>query len=137
MNILFVVAFEDNDQRISDRRYYIPNVEIKDYNVMIDEKNFFDQTVKNDKVIYENSKKIGNGKGDDYTTGCLFDYTCFKKYHKMIAIDLSKKQALDADPKGNQQINFAANLDRAEDRAVLSLSSNMIGDNETNKLIQR
>ena len=50
---------------------------------------------------------------DDYTTGCLLDYTYFKKYYKMIAVDLSKQQALDADPKAIQRINFTANLDRA------------------------
>ena len=48
---------------------------------------------------------------NDYTTGCLLDYTYFKKYYKMIAIDLNK-QVLDADPKAIQQINFTANLDR-------------------------
>ena len=47
------------------------------------------------------------------TTGFLLDYTYFKKYYKMIAIDLSKQQALDADPRAIQQINFTANLDRA------------------------
>ena len=114
MNRLFVVAFENYDQIISNKRYYIPNVEIKDYNVMIDGKNFFDQPVKNDKVTYENIRKITIGQGDDYTTGCLLDYTYFKKYYKMIAVDLSKQQALDADPKAIQQINFTANLDRAE-----------------------
>ena len=80
---------------------------------MIDGKNFFDQPVKNDKVTYENIRKITIGQGDDYTTGCLLDYTYFKKYYKMIAIDLSKQQALDADPRAIQQINFTANLDRA------------------------
>ena len=114
VNRLFVLAFEDDAQRISRKRYYIPNVEIKDYNVMIDGKNFFDQPVKNDKVTYENIRKITIGQGDDYTTGCLLDYTYFKKYYKMIAIDLSKQQALDVDPKTIQQINFTANLDRAE-----------------------
>ena len=79
---------------------------------MIDGKNFFDQPVKNDKVTYENIRKIATGQGDDYTTGCLLDYTYFKKYCKMIAIDLSKQQVLDADPKSIQQINFTANLDR-------------------------
>ena len=113
INRLFVLAFENDDQRISNKRYYIPNVEIKDYNVMIDGKNFFDQPVKNDKVTYENIRKITIGQGDDYTTGCLLDYTYFKKYYKMIAVDLSKQQALDADPKATQQINFTANLDRA------------------------
>ena len=79
---------------------------------MIDGKNFFDQPVKNDKVTYENIRKITIGQGDDYTTGCLLDYTYFKKYYKMIAIDLSKQQVLDADPKAIQQINFTAKLDR-------------------------
>ena len=58
---------------------------------MIDRKNFFDQPVRNDKVTYENIRIIAIGQGDDYTTGFLLDYTYFKKYLKMIAIDLSKK----------------------------------------------
>ena len=66
---------------------------------MIDGKNFFDQRIKNDEVTYDNIRKIVTGQGDDYTTGCLLDYTYFKKYYKMTAIDLSKQQALDADPK--------------------------------------
>ena len=114
VNRLFVLAFENDAQRTSNKRYYIPNVEIKDYNVMIDGKNFFDQPVKNDKVTYENIRKIATGQGDDYTTGCLLDYIYFKNYYKMIAVDLSKQQALDADSKSIQQINFTANLDRAE-----------------------
>ena len=80
---------------------------------MIDEKNFFDQPVKNDKVTYENIRKIATGQGDDYTTGCLLDYIYFKNYYKMIAVDLSKQQALDADLKAIQQTNFTANLDTA------------------------
>ena len=60
-----------------------------------------DQPVKNDKVPYENIKKIAPGQGDDYTTGCLLDYIYFKKYYKMIAVDLSK-QALDVDTKAIQ-----------------------------------
>ena len=79
---------------------------------MIDGKNFFDQPVKNDKVTYQNIRKITTGQRDGYTTGCLLGYTYFKKYYKMIAVDLSKQQALDDDPKAIQQINFAANLDR-------------------------
>ena len=80
---------------------------------MIDGKNFFDQQVKNDKVTSENIRNITTGQDDDYTTGCLLDYTYFKKYYKMIAVHLSKQQALDADPKATQQINFTANLDIA------------------------
>ena len=74
---------------------------------------FFDQPVKNNEVTYEDIGKNATGQGDDYTTGCLLDYIYFKNYYKMIAVDLSKQQALDADPKAIQQINFTANLDRA------------------------
>ena len=112
VNRLSVLAFEDDAQRTSNKRYYIPNVEIKDYNVMIDGKNFFDQPVKNDKVTYENIRKIATGQGDDYTTGCLLDYIYFKNYYKMIVVDSSKQQALDADLKAIQQINLAANLEQ-------------------------
>ena len=80
---------------------------------MIDGKNFLDQPIKDNKVTYENIRKITTGQGDDYTTGCLLDYIYLKKYYRMIAIDLSKQQALDVDPKAIQQINFTANLDRA------------------------
>ena len=59
---------------------------------------------------YDSIRKIATGQGDDYKTGCLLDYNYFKNYCKMIAIDLSKQQALDADPKAIQQINFTGNL---------------------------
>ena len=54
---------------------------------------------RNDKVTYKNIRKIATGQGDDYTTGCLLDYIYFKNHYKMIAVCLSKQQALDADPK--------------------------------------
>ena len=109
----FALAFEDDAQRTSNKRYYIPNIEIKDYNVMIDGETFFDQPINNMIKTYENIRKITIGQGEDYTTCSLLDYTYFQKYYKMIAIDLIKQQALDADPKAIQQINFTANLDRA------------------------
>ena len=73
---------------------------------MIDRKNFFDPPAKSDKVTYEIIK--GDGQGDDHTTRCLLDYIYFNKYYEMTAVDLSKQQALDADPKAIQQINFTA-----------------------------
>ena len=81
---------------------------------MIDGRNFFDQPINNDFKTYEKIRKIATGQGDDYTTGCVLDYSCFKDHYKMIEIDLSKQQALDADPRAIQQINFMANLERAE-----------------------
>ena len=79
---------------------------------MIDGKSFSDQPVKYNKVTYENIRKIATGQRDDYTTGSLLDFIFFKKYYKMIVVDLSKQQELDVDPKAIQQINFTANLGR-------------------------
>ena len=62
--------------------------------------------------MIEKIRKITTGQGDYYTSGCLLDYIYFKNYYKTIAVDLSKQQALDADPKTIQQINFTENLDR-------------------------
>ena len=117
-NRLFVLAFENDNHRTIHDRYYLPNVEIKYYNVMINGENFFDQPIKNNKISYENIRKIDIGQGDDYTTGCLLDYSYFADTYKMIAVDLSKQQALDADPRAIQQINFTANLDRAGNTRV-------------------
>ena len=82
---------------------------------MINGQNFFDRPIKDTKVTYENIREVATGKGDDYTTGCLLDYTYFRDNYKMIAVDLSRQKALDADPRAIQQINFNANLDRAGD----------------------
>ena len=85
---------------------------------MMDGKNFFDQPVKNNEVTYENIRKIATGQGGNYTTSCLLDYIYFKNYYKMTAVDLSKQQALDADTKAIQQINFTANFDRDGDEGA-------------------
>ena len=74
VNRLFVLAFENDYDRTSYNEYYLPTIEIKDYNIMINGENFFDQPTKNNKVTYENITKIAIGQGDDYTTGCLLDY---------------------------------------------------------------
>ena len=79
---------------------------------MIDGKNFFNQPINNNFKTCENITKIVTGQRDDYTTRCLLDYIYFKNYYKMIAVDLSKQQALDSDPKAIKQINFTENLNR-------------------------
>ena len=79
---------------------------------MINGENIFDQLIKNNKVTYENITKIATGQGDDYTTGSLLDYPYFKDSYKITAVDLSKQQELDADPRAIQQINFTENLDK-------------------------
>ena len=78
---------------------------------MINGESFFDQPIKNNKIAYENIRKIATGKRDDYATGCLLDYQYLKDIYKMIPVDLSKQQALDADPRAIQQINFTVKLD--------------------------
>ena len=87
---------------------------------MIEERNFFDQPIKNDLKMYDNIRKITTSQVNDYTTGCLLDYPYLKKKNqKLISTDLSKQQKLDAptldDPKAMQQINITGNLDTAED----------------------
>ena len=85
---------------------------------MIKGENFFHHPIKNNKITYDNIRKIATGQGDDYTTGCLLDYPYFANTYKMIAVDLSKQPALDADPRAIQQINFTGNLDRAGNTRV-------------------
>ena len=89
VNRLFVLAFSNDDYRTSHERYYLPNVEIKDCNIMINGEKFLDQPIRNNKVTYENIRKIATGQGDDYTTGCLLDYSYFADTYKIIPVDLS------------------------------------------------
>ena len=106
VNRLFVLSFPRNnntDSRYSFSNYYVPKVEINDFNVLIDGKSFFDLPVKNEEEAYE--KTIDN---NDYTTGNLLDYAYYKKHYKSIGIDLSKQTKL----KDPQQINFIGKLSR-------------------------
>ena len=114
-------SFENENGRTSHSEYYLRKVEIKGYNIKIFVKNIFDEPMNNDIKTYENIRKIAIGQGDDYTTGCLLDYPYFKENFKIIAIDLNKQQALDVDSRTIQQINFAANLDRAGNTTIFSL----------------
>ena len=79
---------------------------------MIDEQDFFDQPVKNYQIPFDSIRKIAIGQGNDYITDCLLDYPYFKEIYRFIAIDLIKQQALHADPKAMEQINFTGNLAR-------------------------
>ena len=110
MNRLFVLAFNAIDDRIGHSRYHLPTEKVEDYNAMIDGRDFFDQPIKNNIKTYDNIGKITTGQRDYYTTGCLLDYNYFNQPYKIIAIDLSKQQALDVDLKAIQKVNFAGNL---------------------------
>ena len=85
---------------------------------MIDGRNFFDQQINSMNKTYKNIRKIATGKGDCYTTGCLLDYPYFKENYKMIAVDLSRQNELDGDPRAIQHISFTANLDRAGNTTI-------------------
>ena len=115
VNRLFVLSFKDADGQKGDKLYYLPTVEVKDYNVMINGRHFFHQPIKDDLKTYDNVRKIATGQADDYKTGCLLDYPYFQKYYKLIAIDLRKQQKLDPDPKEMQEINFTGNSEKLED----------------------
>ena len=108
VNILFVLSFEDEEDRTSFLKYYVPKVEIKDFNLSIDGKSFFDMPVKNKEEVYENIRN--KNKNSDCTTGILLGYEYFSKHYKLIAIDLSRQIEL-KNPNLKQQINFIGKLE--------------------------
>ena len=116
MSRLFAAAYEtDNIERNADteesrRRYYLPIAEIKDYNVLIDGLNFYDQNVNSSIVRYNELLKMTTGRSEDYSTGCLLDYDHNIKDFNIVGIDLSHQAVLDSDPKINQQIKFVYKL---------------------------
>ena len=116
VNMLFVLSFErieennvkkdvKKDYRDSFSHYYVPKVEIKDFNVLIDGKSFFDLPVKNGEEAYE--KVIEMSNNNDYTTGNLLDFGYYKENDRLIAINLSKQTQL----KDPRQINFIGRIE--------------------------
>ena len=105
---LFVLSFKNDaanrDNRASNSTYYLPKVQMKDFNVIIDKKSFFDQPVKIEEEAYE--KIIEIGRNNEYNTGNLLGYEYFKKHYRLIAIDFSKQDELEKDETVRQQINL-------------------------------
>ena len=104
----FIADGAANDEAgIKDnKRYFLPRGEIKNYNVLIDGRSFYDQPINDLIKQYDEIRKVSTGYGDDYTTECLLDYAYFKDNYKLIAVHLRKQKALDADPRAIQQIVF-------------------------------
>ena len=95
---------------ILPKKYFLPRVKIENYNIEIDGRNFYDQPFNDLIKQYDQTRKISTGQGDDYTTGCLLDFAYFEKYYRLIAGDLSKQKALDADSRAIQQIIFTGKI---------------------------
>ena len=115
---LFALSFEDNTVGTGHTVYFVPKVEIKEQNVMINDTNFYNQRVQNDTRASENIQHLAPDQGDHSTTGCLLDYPYFKENYKLIAIDLSKQQVVNSDPKTLEQIIFTRSLERAGNRVM-------------------
>ena len=104
---LFVLAFDDTNggnkkvERNSHRKYYLPRVNVTNYNVLIDGRNFNDLVKQYDEI-----RKTATGQGDDYTTVCLLYYQYFKDHYNLTAVDLRKQKELDADSRAIQQIEL-------------------------------
>ena len=108
---LFVLAYQNDADRQSFYEFYLPRVMVKDFNVIIDKLAFFDLPIKNEERAYE--KIIDISRNNEYTTGNLLDYDYFKKYYKLIAIDLGKQQVLQENKDLIRQINFIGRLEQA------------------------
>ena len=132
VNRLFVLAYQTANDRQTFSQFYLPNVMVKDYNVTIDKLAFFDLPIKTEEEAYE--KIIDISRNNEYTTGNLLDYDYFKKYYKLIAIDLSKQQVLQENEDLIQQINFIGKLEEAanvfiiiekKENTILEFSQNL------------
>ena len=117
VNRLFVLAYACADNVTNEnsyRKYFLSRLKIKNYNIEIDGRNFYDQSINDLIKQYDEVRKISTRQRDDYTTGCLLDFAYFEKNYSWItltAADLSKKKALCADPKAIQQIIFNGKTD--------------------------
>ena len=115
VNRLFVLAFDntENDDNKVERDNITrkeTRVNITNYNVLIDGRNFYDQPISDQIKKYDEIRKIATGKGDDYATGCLLDYQYFRDHYQIICCNLSQQKELDPDEKANQQIDFYEKL---------------------------
>ena len=107
---MFVLAYNNKASVDSFKKYFLPRFKIENYNIEIDGKKFYDQPINDLIKQYDEIRKISTGQGDDYTTGCLLDFAYFEKNYRLIAVDLSKQKALDADSRAIQQIIFTGKI---------------------------
>ena len=108
VNRLFVMAYNraNGQPTRNGQRKYLPRIYLEKYNVIIDGRNFYDNPIDSGIEKYRELTKVMIAKGEDNTTGSLFDINYFNKHYKLVAVDLSKQKELDADPRAIQQIEF-------------------------------
>ena len=132
VNRLFVLAYQTANDRQSYSQFYLPRVMVKNFNVIIDKLAFFNLPIKTEEEAYEKIMDIS--RNNEYTTGNLLAYDYFKKYYKLIAIDLSKQQLLQENEDLIQQINFTGKLEEAanvfiiiekKENTILEFSQNL------------
>ena len=113
VNSLFVLvyAYGDVTDENSYKRYLLPRLKIENYNIEIDGRNFYNQSINDSIKQYNKIRKTSTGQGDNYATGCLLDFAYFETNYRLIAADLSKQKALDADSRAIQQIIFTGKTD--------------------------
>ena len=112
-NRLFVLAFDNIEsgankvERGSHRKYFLPRVDITNYNVLLDGRCFYDRDISDQIRKYDEVRKMTTGFGDNW----LLDRYYHLKHYQLIAVDLSKQIELDADPRAIQQIEFYEKLE--------------------------
>ena len=117
---MFVFAYDniEGNNQVSinpSQKFFLPRAKIENCNIEIDGRSFYDQPVTDSIKQYDKIRKISAGQGDDYATGCLLDFTYFENNYRLIAADLTKQKALDADSRAIQQIIFTGKIKAAAD----------------------
>ena len=113
MILVFKLPYASGDNVTNENSYknhFLPRLKIKNYNIKIDGRSFYDQSINELIIQYDEIRKISTGQSDDYTTGCLLDFAYLEKKYELIAADLSKQKALDADSTAIQQIIFTGKI---------------------------
>ena len=118
---------DDNAKRYQAQRYYLPKSIIKNYNFIINGKNFHDQPIDSDTKRYKERRKLRTGQSEDYTTRCLLDYNNVQKHYRLIAVGLSRQKESDAYPKAIQQIEFVGQLKNLDNNS----NATDVGDDQS------
>ena len=115
---MFILAYtnvDGNTKRFNARKYYLPKDLIKNFNAIINQKNFYDQAIDSGIKRYEEIGELTTDQGEGYTTGCLLDYDYIKNHYRLIVADLSRQKELDAHPKAIPQTEFIRKLKKLAD----------------------